>query len=40
MGNTRKIGRDVETGQFVAVEEAEHRKRAAVVDDQDQKPER
>lgn len=32
MGNTRKIGRDAETGQFISVEEAERRKRTAVVE--------
>jgi hypothetical protein len=32
MGNTRKIGRDAETGQFIPVEEAERRKRTAIVE--------
>jgi hypothetical protein len=32
MGNTRKIGRDAETGKFIPVEEAERRKRTAVVE--------
>lgn len=32
MGKTRKIGRDAETGEFIPVEEAERRKRTAVVE--------
>jgi hypothetical protein len=32
MANTRKIGRDAETGKFIPVEEAERRKRTAVVE--------
>lgn len=32
MGKTRKIGRDAATGEFISVEEAERRKRTAVVE--------
>ena len=32
MAQTRKIGRDAETGQFIPVEEAERHKRTAVVE--------
>lgn len=30
--NTRKVGRDAETGHFIPVKEAQHRKKTAVVE--------